>query len=125
LRAIVDDISENIGTQEKFDAAIIVIKITDYRLTMNEIMALNAIKNFFENFEPSQVFCIVTHVDMGMPDPEVIEAKRKSFEKYGKFEVKKENMILFDNTAESLQPLVDKLTPGNMNFAADLDEKCK
>ena len=88
-------------------------------------MALNAIKNFFENFEPSQVFCIVTHVDMGMPDPEVIEAKRKSFEKYGKFEVKKENMILFDNTAESLQPLVDKLTPGNMNFAADLDKKCK
>jgi hypothetical protein len=91
---------------------------------MNEIMALRAIKNFFENFEPSQVFCIVTHVDMGMPDPEVIEGKRKSFAKYGGFEVKKENMIFFNNTAESLQPLVDKLTPGNMNFAADLDGKC-
>ena len=33
-------------------------------------------------------------------------------------------MIFFNNTTDSLQPLVDKLTPGNMNFSADLDEKC-
>ena len=93
-------------------------------MTMNEIIALRAIKNFFENFEPSQVFCVVTHCDLEMPDPDVIEAKRLSFLKYGGFEVKKENMIFFNNTADSLQPLIDKLTPGNMNFAADLDKKC-
>jgi hypothetical protein len=89
-----------------------------------EMMALRAIKNFFENFSPSQVFCVVTHCDLDRLDPDAIEDKRKSFEKYGGFEVKKENMIFFNNTADSLQPLIDKLTPGNMNFASDLDKKC-
>ncbi len=47
---IVDDITKNIGKQLKFDAAIFLVKSTDYRITMPDILTLKAIKNFLENF---------------------------------------------------------------------------
>jgi hypothetical protein len=37
-----------------------------------EVIALKAIKNFFDNFAPEQVFCIVTHCDREEPEPDVI-----------------------------------------------------
>ena len=55
-----------------FDAALIVLKIFDYRASMQEVIALKAIKNFFENFSPNQVFCIITHCDRDQPDDEVV-----------------------------------------------------
>ena len=34
-----------------------------------------------------------------------------------------ENVIQFNNTKESLQPLVDKLQEGNMKFCENLEQK--
>lgn len=45
-------------------------------------------------------------------------------EKWGGFQIKRENVILFNNTYYSIQPLIDKLCLGNMTFAKDLDNKC-
>ena len=45
-------------------------------------------------------------------------------EKWGGFKIEKENVILFDNTKESIQPLIEKLCCGNMKFAKDIEEKC-
>ena len=45
-------------------------------------------------------------------------------EKWGGFKIEKENVILFDNTKESIQPLIDKLSRGNMKFAKDIEERC-
>jgi hypothetical protein len=64
LKAIVDDIKSNIGHQEKFDAAIIIIRITDYRASINEVIACRAIKEFLENLTPQHIFCLITHCDL-------------------------------------------------------------
>jgi hypothetical protein len=59
---------------------------------------LRAIKTFFDNFSYKQVFCVITHCDLQKPDPETIEGKIASMQKWGGFEIKKENVILFNNT---------------------------
>lgn len=46
-------------------------------------------------------------------------------QKWGGFEIKKENVVLFDNTEGSLQPLIEKLSRGNMTFAADIEQRCE
>lgn len=80
LYNIVEDIRRSIQSKDTtFDAALIVIKIFDYRATVQEVIALKAIKNFFENFSPKQVFCIITHCDCAEPDQETIEKKLRSF----------------------------------------------
>ena len=54
LQQIVDDIKASIqSTETTFDAALIVLKIFDYRATVQEIIALRAVKTFFENFSPT------------------------------------------------------------------------
>ena len=45
-------------------------------------------------------------------------------EKWGGFEFNRDNVIYMDNTKESLQPLIDKLTPGKMKFAQDIEQRC-
>ena len=67
------------------------------------------------------MFCVITHVDLDKPDPETIKKKIESFKKWGGFEVPMENVIQFNNTKESLQPLVDKLKDGNMKFCENLE----
>ncbi|TNV72682.1 hypothetical protein FGO68_gene346 [Halteria grandinella] len=125
LLNIVADIKASIQSNETtFDAAIIVIKIFDYRASVQEVIALRAIKNFFENFSPNQVFCIITHCDCAAPDEDTVTKKLESFKKWGGFEVPRENVIYFKNTPESLQPLIDNLKRGNMKFASNLEERC-
>ncbi len=63
---------------------------------------MKTIYNFFENFNPNHVFVIITHCDLMKPDPHIINNKIESLKKWGGFEIKKENVILFDNTKESL-----------------------
>ncbi|TNV80944.1 hypothetical protein FGO68_gene1750 [Halteria grandinella] len=122
---IVADIKASIQSNETtFDAALIVIKIFDYRASVQEVIALKAIKNFFENFSPNQVFCIITHCDCQAPDESTVAKKLDSFKKWGGFEVPKDNVVYFKNTPESLQPLIDKLKRGNMKFADNLEERC-
>jgi hypothetical protein len=45
-------------------------------------------------------------------------------EKWGGFEIKKDNVIYVKNDEESLRPLVDKLTHGSMHFAEDIEARC-
>lgn len=125
LLQIVADIKNKIvQKQETFDAALMVIKLFDYRASVQEVIALKAIKNFFDNFQPSQVFCVITHCDKERPDDKQVAMKLESMKKWGGFEIPLENVIYYNNTPESLQPFVDKLKPGNMQFAQDLDQRC-
>jgi hypothetical protein len=63
LNDIVQDIKKSIGPEVPFDAAIVVVKAQDYRATASEVIALRAIKGFFDNFSYKQVFCVITHCD--------------------------------------------------------------
>jgi hypothetical protein len=55
-------------------------------------------KKFYDNFSYKQVFCVITHCDVQKPQPEVIENKVASMEKWGGFKILRENVVLFDNT---------------------------
>ena len=99
LQEMVKDIKASIGHQEKFDAALIVIKITDYRENIYEVIAMKAIKEFLDNLSPQHVFVVVTHCDIKNPDPTTINEKIESLKKSGGIDIKKENVILFNNTA--------------------------
>jgi hypothetical protein len=79
-------------------------------------MAMRAIKEFFDNFSPQHIFLVITHADLSVPDDKTLNDKIASLSKWGGFEIKRENVILFDNTSESLQPLSNKITRGNMTF---------
>jgi hypothetical protein len=79
-----------------------VIRITDYRASVNEIIACRAMKEFLENLTPEHIFCCITHCDYNIPAPDVIDNKIKSFKKWADIEIKNENVILFNNTKESL-----------------------
>jgi hypothetical protein len=79
-------------------------------------MAMRAIKEFFDNFSPQHIFLVITHADLSVPDDKTLNDKIASISKWGGFEIKRENVILFNNTSESLQPLLDKITRGNMTF---------
>jgi hypothetical protein len=70
--SIADDIKENIGYQGKFDAAIIVIKITDFRASIYDVIAWKAIKEFFYHLTPEHIFCCFTYCDVNIPSPNVI-----------------------------------------------------
>lgn len=69
---IVVDIKETIGTAQNFDAALILVKSTDYRIDVQQVIALKIIRKFFANFSPSNVFVIITHCDVENPAPEFI-----------------------------------------------------
>ena len=84
---------------------------------------MKAIKEFLDNLSPQHVFVVVTHCDIKNPDPTTINEKIESLKKSGGIDIKKENVILFNNTAKSLQPLINKLTRGNMNFTSSIDQK--
>lgn len=45
-------------------------------------------------------------------------------EKWGGFEIKRDNVIFVKNTEESLRPLVEKITHGSMQFAEDIEVRC-
>ncbi|TNV76544.1 hypothetical protein FGO68_gene1542 [Halteria grandinella] len=114
---IVAEIKAEIQSSDStFDVALIVIKIFDFRASVQEVIALKAIKNFFELFSPKKVFCIITHCDCAAPDEETLTRKLDSFKKWGGFEVPRENVIYFKNTPESLQPLVEKLGGAQLNI---------
>jgi hypothetical protein len=51
--------------------------------------------------------------------------KVASFKKYGGLEIPVENVIKFDNTKRSLEPLIFKITPSIMHFAEDLDVRAE
>jgi len=57
------DLKDGVGTDAVFDVALIVFKASDFRITIQEIMALKAMKAFFENFESHKVVCVITHCD--------------------------------------------------------------
>ncbi|CDW72080.1 UNKNOWN [Stylonychia lemnae] len=123
LDQIVLDIKLKIGHSQTFDGALIVIKSTDYRISVQETMAIKATVKFFSNFSPKHVFLIITHCDIESPTDDFIQEKLEMFKQYGPLEIPLENVVKFNNTAESLLPMLEKMENGNMQFVPDLEKK--
>lgn len=99
---IVADIKVSIGSKQPIDAALIVLKLTDYRATPQEIISIKSASKFFANFEPKKIFLIITHCDLMKIEEEQVLGKLESFKKWAKVDIPRQNAILFDNTPESL-----------------------
>jgi hypothetical protein len=60
---IIADIKKKIGSEENIDAALVVLKISDYRTSFQEMMAIKTISKMLDNSKPSDTFMVITHCD--------------------------------------------------------------
>ena len=120
---ILDDIQNTIGSKQKLDAALVVLKLTDYRTSIEEAFAIKTISKMIDNAKPDNTFMILTHCDLVKPSEEFIQGKLDSFKEYGPLEIQPDNVIQFDNTTKSLEPFISKLKPSDMHFHEKLVEK--
>ena len=75
LPQIVADIKVSIGSKQLFDAALIVVKMTDYRATIQEMFAIKAISKLLTDYRPENIFMVITHCDLENPSDELILGK--------------------------------------------------
>ena len=101
---------------------LLVLKATDYRIDMAQIVSITAMKRFLTNLQPENIFVCFTHCDESTPDAEFIKEKIASIKQYGKIEVPEENVILFDNSKESLEDFVADIVPGDVHIVDDIEE---
>ena len=99
---IVDDIKANFRSKQNIDAALVVLKITDYRTSIQEMYAIKTIARMIDKSDSGDTFMILTHCDKLPPSDELISGKLASFKKYGPLDIPREKVINFDNTPESL-----------------------
>lgn len=123
IAQIIADIKGNITSQQKIDAALVVLKITDYRTTIQEMYAIKTISTMIDKAKPENTFMILTHCDINKPSETLISGKLSSFKKYGPLEIKLENVINFDNSTKSLEKFISKLQTSDMHFHEKLEEK--
>jgi len=121
---ILSDIKESIGFKQNIDAALIVVKSTDYRESPQEIIAIKTISKMIDNSKPDNTYLILTHCDKNdKPLEDFISGKLDSFKEYGSLVIQTDNVIKFDNTKKSLEPFILKLKPSDMHFHEKLEEK--
>jgi hypothetical protein len=73
--------------------ALMVIKSTDYRMTIEQILVAKAMKKFLENLKPICTFLIITHCDEKQPDAVFIKNKLDSIKKYCGLEIPATNVV--------------------------------
>ena len=122
IEAWIQAIKDGIRSDEKIDVALIVIKATDYRIDIVQMATIKAAKKFLENLKAENIYLCLTHCDNNPPDEKFIKSKIESYKKYGQIDILEENVILFDNTKESLEEFVDNIVPGDMHIVEDIDE---
>lgn len=79
---IIAKIKSKCGTNATFDAAILVLKSTDYRITIQQVISLKAISKLLENFKPKKIFAVFSHCDISNPSQNEIEGKLSQLKKY-------------------------------------------
>lgn len=115
-------IKEAISSTEIIDMALIIIKSTDYRIDLAQIACMRAMKKFLDGLEPANTFIVFTHCDKKLPDINFQQKKLASLKKFGNLEIPQANIILFDNTAESLEGFVETMIHGKITVVEDIEE---
>lgn len=103
--------------------ALMVIKATDFRMNVEQIVVAKAMKKFLENLEPKSTFLCVTHCDESPPKPIFIKEKLESIKKYCGLQILPENVVLFKKTADSLSEFVDAFVQGEMHIVEEEEEE--
>lgn len=103
--------------------ALMVIKSTDFRMNVEQIVVAKAMKKFLENLAPKSTFLCLTHCDESPPKPTFIKEKLESIKKYCGLQILPENVVLFKKTADSLSEFVDAFVQGEMHIVEEEDEE--
>jgi hypothetical protein len=101
----------------------LIVKLFDYRASIGEVVALRAIKEFFENFSPQKSFCVINHCDVQALTPRL--SKTSSPPSKSGVALKSPNVIFSENKEESLKSLLDKLQQGNMKFVKNIRKSAR
>jgi hypothetical protein len=109
IEDIAREIEKAFSSGQKIQKCLIVTKSTDYRLSINEIIALNAIKTFLSDMKPDGFYCWISHCDVSKPDEAFIKGKLDSYSQFAKIAIPRQNVILFNNSAASLSDFVGRL----------------
>ena len=122
----VEEIRNKISPQDIIDMALMVIKSTDFRMNVEQIMVAKAMKKFLENLQPKSTFLVITHCDKKDPDAVFIKNKLESIKKYCGLEIPVENVVKFQNSADSLVAfVVDKFVEGKIHIVEEKQEEVK
>jgi predicted GTPase len=118
----VEEVKNGVPKGQQIDMALVVIKSTDKRLGFEQLLSVQAMANFLKGLKAENTFIIFTHCDLQKPKEDFIEKKIKSLEKYcgEDLTIKRDNVILFEKTKESLQNFVDNFVKGKVFFEDDL-----
>jgi len=103
--------------------ALMVIKSTDFRMNVEQIVVAKAMKKFLENLAPKSTFLCVTHCDESPPKPTFIKEKLESIKKYCGLQILPENVVQFKKTADSLSEFVDAFVQGEMHIVEEEEEE--
>ncbi|TNV80984.1 hypothetical protein FGO68_gene2489 [Halteria grandinella] len=124
IQQMILELQSGVGTTVSFDVTLMVFKASDTRITIQEIMALKAMKAFFDNFSSRKVMCVITHCDkVPVTEPWIAE-KLQMFKKYSGIQLSRDQVVLFNNTRDSLKPLVKNLAPsGDMHVKTNLQQE--
>jgi hypothetical protein len=109
IEQIAKEIEKAFSSGQKINICLIVTKSTDYRLSFQEIIALKAIKTFLSDMKPDGFYCWISHCDVSKPDEAFIKGKIDSYNQFAKIAIPRQNVILFNNSAASLNDFVGRL----------------
>lgn len=116
-----ETIRDGIPEGQNIDMAIMVLKCTDTRMSVEQVGAAVAMRKFLDNLKPENTFICFTHCDTKDPTDSFLKGKIASIKKYCKLEVPEENIIKFSKTVESLESFVENFVKGEITVAEDLD----
>lgn len=91
----VDEITEGFEADQMIDMAIMVMKATDMRMSVEQIIVAKAMQKFLENLKPKATFLCFTFCDKQMPDEKFTRSKIASIKKYCGLEIPFENVVYF------------------------------
>lgn len=116
-----ETIRDGIPEGQNIDMAIMVLKCTDARMSVEQVAAAVAMRRFLEGLEPENTFICFTYCDTKAATESFFKKKLESIKRYCKLEVPEENIIKFSNSIESLEDFVEKFVEGEITVAEDLD----
>jgi GTP-binding protein EngB required for normal cell division len=91
----VDEIKEGFEPEQMIDMAIMVMKATDMRMSVEQIIVAKAMQKFLDNLKPKATFLCFSFCDKQMPDEKFTKSKIASIKKYCGLEIPYENVVYF------------------------------
>ena len=127
LDLILEECERKVSTKT-IDAVLLVLKATDDRISLGEVVMMNTFR-LIKGINAANVIIVLTRCDQELDiDDAFIEerlGKLSSFAKKCQLDLDPSQVVRFDKTTSSLEPIKSLLTRGSMQFEENLVEKAQ